>query len=331
MPTQHPDVTDSPQWRSEGDLRAALASLEELAPSRESVIQPRQRRQRRAARRPGIAVVGACLLAGAAAVVGLSGQTATTPGGAASHPSLRRAILTAFDSAAGMVLESRATVTERGGVAARSVSWLGPTLPRPGATARYRFEFTTPGGQPVSELAELYTARRPDFSGLDQGFVGSGGVTTRITTVDYRQRTWMSRPTRQDAIVSLADDPALLRHEVAQGLWRLAGHVKIDGRPALELVWKAIPANGVWAAGGAGRSGQLHRTLWVDAHTYMPIRQRIQLGSSSTGAFYGITANYRLLAPTPANLARLRPVIPRGFTEAHGPRGAVPVPVSPFL
>jgi hypothetical protein len=329
MPTQHPDMTDSPHRRSEDDLRAALASLEGLAPSRESVL-PSRARTRREVPRGGIVVVAACLLAAATAVVTLSSHTATTPARTASHPSLRQAILTAFDSASGMVLESRATVTERDGVAARTVSWLGPTLPRPGTTARYRFVFMTPGGHPLSELAELYTARRADFSGLDQGFVGSGGVTRRITTVDYQQRRWTSTPTRQDAIVSLADDPALLRHEVARGLWRVAGHVKIDGRPAVQLVWKATPATGAWAAGGNGRSGQLRRTLWVNAHTYMPIRQRIQLGGGST-AFYGITANYRLLAPTPANLAMLQPVIPAGFTHTHGPHGAVPVPVSPFL
>jgi hypothetical protein len=329
MPTQHPDMTDSPQWRSEDDLRAALASLEGLSPSRESVLQPRAA-TRRAAPRGRVVVVAACLLAGASAVVTLSSQTATTPGRTTARPSLRQAILTAFDSAAGMVLESRATVTEQGGVAARSVSWLGPTLPPPGTTASYRFVFMTPRGHPQSELAELYTARRPDFSGLDQGFVGSGGVTSRITTVDYQQRTWMSTPTRQDAIVSLADDPALLRHEVARGLWRVAGHVTINGRPAVALVWKTTPATGAWAAGGDGRSGQLRRTLWVDAHTYMPIRQRIQLGGGSS-TFYGITASYRLLAPTRANLARLKPVIPGGFTRTHGPHGAVPVPVSPFL
>jgi hypothetical protein len=329
MPTQHPDMTDSPSRRSEDDLRAALASLEALAPSTQAVLKAPERRRTLPLRRAAIAAV--CIaVAGAAAVAGLSNKPATTPVRTATRPSLRQAILTAFDSASGMVLESRATVTDRGGVAARSVSWLGPTLPPPGATARYRYMFTTSDGRPLSELAERYTAGRPDFSGLDEGFAGSGGVTSSITTVDYQQHTWLSRATHQDAIVSLADDPALLRHEVALGLWRVRGRVRIDGRPALELVWKATPATGGWAAGSAGRARQLRRTLWVDAHTYMPIRQRIQLGGGYK-AFYGITASYRLLAPTPANLARLRPVVPKGFTRLHGSRGAVPVPVSPFL
>ena len=156
-------------------------------------------------------------------------------------------------------------------------------------------------------------------------------MTRRITTVDYQERTWTSQPTRQDALVSLADNPALLRHEVARGLWKVAGHVKIDGRRALKLVWKASPVSGVWPVGSAGRTGQLQRTLWVDAHTYLPIRQRIQLGGGWPRPFFGITASYRLLARTPSNLARLRPVIPNGFTRTHGPHSAVPVAVSPFL
>ena len=331
MSTQHPHMTESPSRRSEDDLRAALASLEQLAPSTESVLRPRARPRRRAAPRRRIVAVAACLLAIAAAVVELSSHTATTPGRTDTHPALRQAILTAFDSAAGMVLESRATVRGDGTVTGHTVSWMGPTLPRPGTTARYRFVSTTPGGHPLSELAELYTARRPDFSGLGAGFVGSGGVTRRITTVDYSTRTWTSRPTRQDAIVSLADDPALLRREVALGLWRVTGHVTIDGRPALELVWKTSPATDAWPVGSPNRSGELRRTLWVDAHTYLPIRQRIQLGSGSSGPFSGITADYRLLPPTPANLATLQPVIPKGFTRTHGLHGAVPVPVSPFL
>jgi hypothetical protein len=331
MPTQHTDMTESSPRRSDDDLRAALLSLEGLAPSRESVLRLHVRPKRHAVPRRRMVAVTVCLLAGAAAVVELSSHTTTTPGDTATRPSLRQAILTAFDSASGMVLEARSTVSADGAVTTRGVSWWGPTLPRPGATARYRFTSMTPGGHPISELAELYTARRPDFSGLGEGFVGSGGVTRRITTVDYPTRTWASQTRHQDAIVSLADDPALLRHEVANGLWRVAGHVTIDGRPALELVWKTTPAGGAWPVGSSGRAGQLRRTLWVDAHTYLPIRQRIQLAGGSPRPFYGMTANYRLLAPTPFNLARLRPVIPNGFTRIHGPHGAVPMPVSPFL
>jgi hypothetical protein len=332
MPAQHPDMTESPRRRSEDDLRTALASLEQLAPNRERALESMRRPQPRALARRRSVAVASCLLACAAAVVVLSSRDAASPGRTASHPSLQRAILTAFDSASTMVLESRATVTANGAVTGRSVSWSGPTLPRPGATARYRYVLMTAAGHPVSELAERYTASRRKFRGLAHGFVGSGGVTRRITTVDYRARTWRSVRTRQDAIVALADNPALLRHEVALGYWRVARRTDLDGRPALELVWKPSQAADAWPAGGAGtRPGELHRTLWVDAHSYLPLRQRIQLTGGAVGPFYGVTADYRLLPPTPANLAKLRPVVPKGFSRTHGPHGAVPLPVSPFL
>ncbi len=332
MPSQHTDMTESsPPRRSEDDLRAALASLEELAPSRESVLQPGARPRRRAVPRRLAVAAATCLLAAVLAVAALSDQGASTSGGTASQPSLRQAILTAFDSVSGMVLESRATLSADGAVTGRSVWWSGPTLPRPGRTARYRFVSMTPSGHPVSELAERYTASREDFRGLGRGFVGTGGVARRITTVDYSTRTWISQRTHQDAIVSLADSPALLRHEVAIGLWRVAKRVRLDGRPALELVWKPSPATRAWSVGGPGRRGELRRTLWVDAHSYLPLRQRIQLVGADHSPFYALTADYRLLPPTEANLAKLKPVIPDGFTRTHGRNGAVPMPVSPFL
>jgi hypothetical protein len=189
----------------------------------------------------------------------------------------------------------------------------------------------TPGGHPASELAELYTASRLDSRGLAHGFVGSGGVARRITTVDYQTRTWTSRRTHQDAIVALADNPALLRREVAAGFWHVARRSELDGRPAVELVWKPSPVKDAWPVGDAGRRGEIRRTLWVDAHSYLPLRQRIQLAGPGSGSFYELTADYRLLPPTAANLAKLRPVIPEGFTRRSGPNGPVPLAVSPFL
>ena len=137
------------------------------------MLRPHIRPKRRAVPRRRMVAVTACLLAGAAAVGELSSHTTTTPGHTATRPSLRQAILTAFDYASGMVLEVRSTVSADGALAARGVSWWGPTLPRSGTTAWYRFTSMTPGGHPISELAELYTARGPDFRGLGEDSWGS--------------------------------------------------------------------------------------------------------------------------------------------------------------
>ena len=203
--------------------------------------------------------------------------------------------------------------------------------PRPGTTARYRFVSTTPGGHPQSELAELYTARRPDFSGLGAGFVGSGGVTRRITDGGLLHA---------DVDVA-ADAPG--RDRLARGRPCAAasrgrpGSVAGDGAchrrrpPGPRALVKASPATGAWPVGSPDRSGELRRTLWVDASpscrsasasSWVAARPAPSLGSPpTTGCFL----RRRPTWPT------LQPVIPKGFTRTHGPHGAVPVPVSPFL
>jgi hypothetical protein len=188
-----------------------------------------------------------------------------------------------------------------------------------------------PDGHPVSELAELYTAARPDLRLLVHRVVGSGGVVRRITAVDYPMRTWMSRTTHQAEISSLADNPALLRAEIAQGWWGVPRHARLGGRPAIELIWRESPAPNAWPVGQPGLQGELRRTLWVDGQTYLPIGQRIQLAGKRPGAQpYAVTADYRLLPPTTANLAKLHPVIPKGFTRTQV-SAAVLLPGSPPL
>jgi hypothetical protein len=317
MPTQHPDMTQDTHRRSVHELRVALSSLEQLAPDadalRNGVVRPRPRSLPR--RRAAAATV-ACALVCAAAVAGLVGRGPTPPLQPTSHPSLRQAMLTAFDSAAGMVLESRQTFRSRGVISGRAVSWSGPTLPRAGQTARYRTVSMTPGGHPVSELAELYTAATPNLHRLADRVVGPAGVVRRLTDVDYSSRTWMSQTTHQPEILSLADNPTLLRAEIAQGWWGKPKPVRVDGRPAIELTWNQTPAPTSWPVGQAQLHGVLHRTLWVDSHTYLPIRQRIQLAGGSGGALlYAVTASYQLLPPTAENLAKLRPLIPPEFHQ----------------
>ena len=60
--------------------------------------------------------------------------------------------------------------------------------------------------------------------------------------------------------------------------------------------------------------------LWVDATTYLPMRQFLGLSNGQKSV-----TDYTFLPPTPGNLAKLRPEIPAGYTragraEATGPR-----------
>ena len=174
MPTQHTHMTDSPTRRSEDDLRAALASLEQLAPSRESVLRPAPgggAPHRDAASWPQPPA------SGGRRGRGFDSRPHRDHAGRRTHiRPFGEAILTAFDSASGMVLESQATF-RRGGPSPAAPCRGRADASSARTTARYRFVDMTSGGRPTSELAELYTAQRPDFSGLGARFVGSGGVT----------------------------------------------------------------------------------------------------------------------------------------------------------
>jgi hypothetical protein len=53
--------------------------------------------------------------------------------------------------------------------------------------------------------------------------------------------------------------------------------------------------------------------LWVDATTYLPMRQYLRMSNGERNV-----TDYSYLPPTPGNLARLRPHIPAGYTHASG-------------
>jgi hypothetical protein len=101
--------------------------------------------------------------------------------------------------------------------------------------------------------------------------------------------------------LGLPADAAGLRHQLANGHFKIIRRGVVDGHKATEL----------GLTGLSGRRTGLHATaarLWVDAASYLPLRQVLQF---STGR-QDIT-DYRFLPPTPKNLAKLRPVIPTGY------------------
>jgi hypothetical protein len=87
--------------------------------------------------------------------------------------------------------------------------------------------------------------------------------------------------------------------------------VRLQGRPAIELTWSRRL--------GPARIGMAVTTrLWVDPRTYVPLRSITTQSAGPSGhhhALFTDTANYRVLAPTSANLALLTPPIPAGFTR----------------
>jgi len=61
--------------------------------------------------------------------------------------------------------------------------------------------------------------------------------------------------------------------------------------------------------------------LWVDATTYLPMRQYVRMSNGEQNV-----SDYTFLPPTAANLAKLRPEIPAGYTRASRTQVTGPKP-----
>lgn len=90
-----------------------------------------------------------------------------------------------------------------------------------------------------------------------------------------------------------------LARQIAGGQWRIAGHTRLRGQPAIKLAQT--------------RSGafQGHPVfLWVSTSTYLPLRM-ISVAGKSTEA-----DNWYYLPPSKASLAHLRVPIPPGYPRS---------------
>jgi hypothetical protein len=94
-------------------------------------------------------------------------------------------------------------------------------------------------------------------------------------------------------------NPAALVRGVAGGAWQVAGRTPLDGQQAIELSETGH---------GPDIIEPLPVLLWVDAHTYLPIRMVI--GTASTEM---TVEEFRYLSPTTASRALLRVPIPAGY------------------
>jgi hypothetical protein len=101
--------------------------------------------------------------------------------------------------------------------------------------------------------------------------------------------------------LGLSADAAGIRHQLANGQFKIIRRGVLNGHKAIEL-GLVLPS---------GHGPGLHATaarLWVDAATYLPMRQVLRFSNGKQDL-----TDYRFLPPTAANLAKLRPVIPAGY------------------
>jgi hypothetical protein len=97
------------------------------------------------------------------------------------------------------------------------------------------------------------------------------------------------------------------RDGVAHGMYTIVGHDQIDGHDTVRLRHTMTMS-----------TGTLTTDLWVDAFTYLPVRQRSSLsGMPSTSEM-----SYEWLPRTAENLVNLVLVVPDGFKHVQGQTGS---------
>jgi hypothetical protein len=297
---------------TEDDLRVALRDMERFTPDAAAVLHAVYDHPRRPARprrllppvprrplRAGLALGSAGALAAAALIAAVAHGPAprATPIAASA---LRTRLLAAIDTASGDVLYTH------GGPAPGGGTWLSPAYPQPGQKVRFRilglgsdglvykdgeYSFTLPENEPPSS----YIA---DF---DQGGLQLSGTDLVVNHFRHVWGVWHGQ-----FVLGFPLDAAGIRAEIANGQFTVVGPTELHGRQAIELKINVPPNNEAPPHTTAAR-------LWVDATTYLPVQQYVR---RSNGEHY--VQEFTFLPPTPANLAKLRPVIPAGYIQVSG-------------
>ena len=181
---------------------------------------------------------------------------------------------------------------------------LSPWNPGPGQAVSERIEYfqhcTGPVGCTESGLVQDFaqTGTIPAGATVSREFPWGASVTTtgESVDVDYHSRQWTDQKSAQVSF-NLFLTSAEIQHEIAAGDARVVGNAIVDGVQTIEIAISGFD--------GPGSSGD----IWVAASTHLPVRTVV---SAPTGTAQD---DYQFLPATPANLAKLNPVIPSGFTE----------------
>jgi hypothetical protein len=281
---------------------------------------PGAKAARMRARIPGSgrhAWLAAATAAVAAAVIGvaLAVTPHPRPGGTSAHSrphavSLTDAILAAFGTHAGDIVEISKQVTGGGAADGLTQIWLSPVHPAPGQTQHYRRLTFGADGTPANDIEYTYAAPASStfvpsqdscamFSvpaTRDQDPIGGPGGFARseATWVYYPLRQWWSA----SAVTSTAwfAGSAQVRACLAAGVWQLGGRGELDGQRAIRIV----------------QPGD-NETYWLSARSYLPMQMVAVTPGGET-----ITLRFSFLAPTRANLARVTPTVPPGFAREAG-------------
>ena len=252
-----------------------------------------------------VALVGGCaaLAVGASVVAGLASQGPDGPTAIPPTTKITAQLADALQASSTDVLYDQ-EVQSSPGFTLTLHEWLSPWDPSPGQAVSERIEYfqdcTGLTGCKDSGLVQDWaqTGTMPAGATVSREFPWGASVTTTGESVDvrYHYRQWTDQKSVQVGF-NLPLTSADIQHEIAAGHARVVGSAVVDGVQTVELVLSGFD--------GPGSSGD----IWVDASSHLPVRTVV---SAPTGT---VQDDYQFLPATPANLAKLHPVIPSGFTE----------------
>jgi hypothetical protein len=310
--------------RTEDDLRATFRDMERLTPEAADVLRAVYEHPRRSARtwrlpprvprrravRAGLALAAAGAVA-AAAVIAAVGHSPATKAPVAA-PALRARLLAAIDTASGDILYTPAP-------GAPLTGGQYPAYPRPGQEVHVRvgpdvgsdgkvykdgeYSFAMPSETALHHYVRHYTAN------LDQGGLQLSGT---FMAVNHFRHVWRECPST--FILGFTLGAAGIRAEIANGQFTVIGRTVLNGQQAIEVKLNVPPNNEAPAHVTAER-------MWVNATTYLPMRDYTRWSNGQQSVF-----DYVFLPPTAKNLAKLRLVVPAGYSRVGCAQGSGPKP-----
>ena len=287
--------SDMEELAREG-MRQFTATMQ-VSPDLAARTFERHRQRRRHVLRTGLAL-GAAGAVTAVAVIAAVAHGPATKATPIAAPALRTRLLTAIDTASGDILYTHAPGAPLSGGQYPAYPQLGQEVhvrvgPAVGSDGiMYKdgeYSFTMPSENPASN----YTAN------LDQGGLQLSGT---VMWVNHRQHVWGE--CHSTFILGFTLDAAGIRAEIANGQFTVIGQTELHGQQAIELKINVPPNNEAPPHVTAER-------MWVNATTYLPMRGYMRMSNGQRSVW-----DYVFLPPTAENLAKLRPVIPAGYTRA---------------
>ncbi len=296
--------------RTEDDLRTALTALERYAPAAARVLPGSKRHFSHGLRSPKairwLAVTTtAAVVAGVVTALTLpAGPLRSIPNeGATSHSSppndatLRPKLLAAFSAAGSDIVYASSTNLNTGKSPIVVETWSYPSQPRPGQLVRTRTVTYNLSGTLHYEEGDTFVMPPAPSTKPSLGGIPTNGE--RII-VDYAGKTWSDQ---KDTPLpgGVSDSTARILYDIKTAHWAVQ-RTTLNGRAALELSFKE-----------ADKSNPSTVHLWVDAASYLPLRETDTFGPP--GMITSTTVNDEYLPATSANLAKLTAPIPAGFKQ----------------